>query len=87
MHSTSNGTPLQCSCLENPKDGGAWWAAVYWVAQSLTRLKRLSTSIDEIDKNKDLLNDTGNYTQYFIVSYMGKESENDSIYVKYKAFI
>ena len=31
-----NGTPLQCSCLENPSDGGAWWAAVYWVAQSWT---------------------------------------------------
>ena len=39
-----NGTPLQCSCLENPRDGGAWWAAVYEVAQSRTRLKRLSSS-------------------------------------------
>ena len=39
-----NGNPLQCSCLENPKDGGAWWAAVYGVAQSRTRLKRLSSS-------------------------------------------
>ena len=37
-----NGNPLQCSCLENPRDGGAWWAAVYGVAQSPTRLKRLS---------------------------------------------
>ena len=37
-----NGNPLQCSCLENPRDGGAWWAAVYGVAQSWTRLKRLS---------------------------------------------
>ena len=34
-----NGTPLQYSCLENPMDGGAWWAAVYGVAQSRTRLK------------------------------------------------
>ena len=33
-----NGNPLQCSCLENPRDGGAWWAAVYGVAQSRTRL-------------------------------------------------
>ena len=40
----SNGTPLQYSCLENPRDGGAWWAAVYGVAQSRTRLKRLSSS-------------------------------------------
>ena len=39
-----NGNPLQCSCLENPRDGGAWWAAVYEVAQSWTRLKRLSSS-------------------------------------------
>ena len=39
-----NGNPLQCPCLENPRDGGAWWAAVYGVAQSRTRLKRLSSS-------------------------------------------
>ena len=39
-----NGNPLQCSCLENPRDGGAWWAAVYGTAQSQTRLKRLSSS-------------------------------------------
>ena len=38
-----NGNPLQCSCLENPRDGGAWWAAVYGVALSWTRLKRLSS--------------------------------------------
>ena len=39
-----NGNPLLCSCLENPRDGGVWWAAVYGVAQSQTRLKRLSSS-------------------------------------------
>ena len=39
-----NGNPLQCSCLENPRDGGAWWAAIYGVTQSRTRLKRLSSS-------------------------------------------
>ena len=39
-----NGNPLQCSCLENPRDWGAWWAAVYGVTQSWTRLKRLSSS-------------------------------------------
>ena len=39
-----NGNPLQYSCLENPRDGGAWWAAVYGVAQSRTWLKRLSSS-------------------------------------------
>ena len=37
-----NGNPLQCSCLENPRDWGAWWAAVYGVTQSQTRLKQLS---------------------------------------------
>ena len=39
-----NGNPFQCSCLENPRDGGAWWAAVYGVAQSWTRLKWLSST-------------------------------------------
>ena len=39
-----NGNPLQCSCLENPRDGEAWWAAAYGIAQSQTRLKRLSSS-------------------------------------------
>ena len=39
------GNPLQCSCLENPRDRGGWWAAVSGVAQSRTRLKRLSSRI------------------------------------------
>ena len=39
-----NGNPLQCSCLQNPRDGEAWWAAVYGVAQSRKQLKRLSSS-------------------------------------------
>ena len=39
-----NGNPLQCSCLENPRDGGVWWAAVYGVVLSQTRLTRLSSS-------------------------------------------
>ena len=43
-----NGTPLQCSCLENPRDGGAWWAAIYGVTQSWTQLKRLSSSSSSI---------------------------------------
>ena len=45
-----NGNPLQCSCLENPRDRGAWWAAVCGVAQSQTRLKRLSSSSSNIDE-------------------------------------
>ena len=53
-----NGNPLQCSCLENPRDGGACWAAVYGVAESRTRLERLSSSsssskaFDCVDHNK-----------------------------------
>ena len=47
-----NGNPLQCSCLENPRDGGAWWAAVYGVAQSQTRLKWLSSSSNEAFTNQ-----------------------------------
>ena len=49
-----NGNPLQCSCLENPRDGGAWWAAVYGVAQSWTRLKRLSSSKRDLKHNSTL---------------------------------
>ena len=47
-----NGTPLQCSCLENPRDGGAWWAAVSGVEQSRTRLKQLSSSSSISDPGK-----------------------------------
>ena len=50
-----NGNPLQCSCLENPRDGRAWWAAAYGVAQSQTRLKRLSSSIECIIKTDYLI--------------------------------
>ena len=46
-----NDNPLQCSCLENPRDGGAWWAAVYGVAQSRTRLKQLSSSSNMLQSN------------------------------------
>ena len=45
-----NGNPLQCSCLENPRDGEPWWAAIYGVAQSRTRLKRLSSSSSSSNK-------------------------------------
>ena len=45
-----NGNPLQCPCLENPRDEGAWWAPVYGVTQSWTRLKRLSSSSMHIEK-------------------------------------
>ena len=64
-----NSNPLQCSCLENPRDGGACWAAIYGVAQSRTRLKRLSSS----SSNKDLLCNTGNCTHYSVMAYMVKK--------------
>ena len=44
MHWRRNYNPLQCSCLENPRDGRSWWAAVYEVTQNRTRLRRLSSS-------------------------------------------
>ena len=47
-----NGNPLQCSCLENPRDGGAWWAAISGVAQSWTQLKRLSSSSSPRDSQE-----------------------------------
>ena len=50
-----NGNPLQCSCLENPRDGGTWWAAVYGVAQSPTRLRRLSSSSSSSSKLRTFL--------------------------------
>ena len=50
-----NGNPLQCSCLENPRGGGAWWAAIYSVAQSRTRLKWLSSSSSWFQINSSLL--------------------------------
>ena len=68
-----NGNPLQCSCLENPRDGGAWWAAVCGVAQSQTVLKRLSSSSSSSKSfNKSYLNRTSTLhilpPSYFIVS-------------------
>ena len=50
-----NGNPLQCSCLENPRDGGAWWAAICGVAQSQTRLKWLSSSSSRITVRASLV--------------------------------
>ena len=58
-----NGNPLQCSCLENPMDRGAWWAAVYGVAQSRTRPKRLSSSSSSSSSNLDLGEGNGNPLQ------------------------
>ena len=48
-----NGNPLQCSCLENPMDGGAWWAAISGVTQSRTQLKQLGSSSSSMLNNKN----------------------------------
>ena len=57
-----NGKPLQCSCLENHRDGGAWWAAVYGVTQSRTQLKQLCSS--RINFTTNTLN---NYSFYLVI--------------------
>src|SRR5574341_1416386 len=66
-----NGNPLQCSCLENPRDGRAWWAAVYGVAQSRTRLKRLSSSRNVISQETDSRD-----TTFKSVAYLSSEKLN-----------
>ena len=50
-----NGNPLQCSCLENPRDHRAWWAAVYGVAQSWTQLRQLSSSSRQIGRKSQVV--------------------------------
>ena len=61
-----NGNPVQYSCLENPRDGRAWWAAVYGVTQSQTRLKQLSSS-----SSRELMNYTSKASGYhiFVLSF------------------
>ena len=56
-----NGNPLQCSCLENPRDGGAWWAAVYGITQSRTRLKWLSSSNSNLSVSRFKIKDISQY--------------------------
>ena len=59
-----NGNPLQCSCLENPRDRGASWVAVCGVVQSRTRLKRLSSSSSKNDKHEIFKNVCGKYFNF-----------------------
>ena len=58
-----NGNPLQNSCLENPRDGGAWWAVVYGIAQSQTQVKRLSSSSRILKKMNETMMTKKNPTQ------------------------
>jgi len=79
MHWRRNGNPLQYSCLENPRDRGAWWAAVYGVTQSWTWLKQLSSSSSPVLKDrftgeKQKLNSID--TSYIPGKYLGKVSNS-----------
>ena len=70
-----NGNPLQCSCLENSRDGEAWWAAVYGVAQSRTRLKQLRSSSSS--KHNSILYAGGfimSVTFFFLMTLRGKQN-------------
>ena len=53
-----NGNPLQCSCLENPRDGGAWWASICGATQSRTRLKRLSSSSSSSSSSHEVMSNS-----------------------------
>ena len=66
-----NDSPLQCSCLENPRDGGTWWAAVYGVAQSRTRLKRLSSSSSSSSVYMSVL-----LSQFIPLSFISSNTRN-----------
>ena len=70
-----HGNPLQCSCLENPRDGGAWWAAVYGVAQSRTWLKLLSSSSSSSSSMlftavQDAWNDFSSLLSFFLLTFL-----------------
>ena len=67
-----NGIPLQCSCLENPRGGEAWWAAVYGVAQSQTRLKRLSSSSSRLKCESNASFKTCQLALFFQQSIVGR---------------
>ena len=79
-----NGNPLQCSCLENPRDGGAWWAAVYGVTQSWTRLKRLSCNSSSAVLWQRLLNTFGDQASkmHFLLElkFMWKEADRKHLH-------
>ena len=79
-----NGNPLQCSCLENPRDGGAWWAAIYGVTQSQTWLKWLSSSSRKYKRKckhehciLELRNTEEYINYYFFFHFKVKASEEE----------
>ena len=75
MTGEGNGSPLQCCCLENPRDRGAWWAAVYGVAWSQTQLKRLSSS------SSSSRSMTTNYADYWSLHKASKGQGLESFWV------
>ena len=68
-----NGNPLQCSCLENPREGGAWWAAIYIVTQSRKRLKQLSSTSSTVKEIMVVSVNQPYYSDHFI-TYTHTES-------------
>ena len=90
LHSNSYGNPLQCSCLENPRDGGAWWAAFYGVAQSRTRLKWLSSSSSNSKTAKksrwgfhECVQTSIHYNNYYCKSLMGTRGHTGHLEILY----
>ena len=77
-----NGNSLQCSCLENPRDGGACWAAMSGVTQSRTRLKRLSSS--SIHQLSGIAADTVDINIYFIFSHLVLHSSGSCTFFRQK---
>jgi len=73
-----NGNPLQCSCLENLRDGGAWWAFVYGVAQSRTQLKQLSSSRSSRKRNITICNNVDGPGGYYV---QWSKSEKDKYWI------
>ena len=81
-----NGNPLQCSCLKNPRDRGAWWAAISGVAQSQTRLKRLSSRLNSSSNyrmwvKEDLAMRNANQNYYEVSPHTSKNGHHQKNYI------
>ena len=78
-----NGNPLQCFCLENPRDGGAWWAVVHGITQSRTQLKWLSSSSSSITDFTwictlfYILQNAFTFFSLFVLTYLNKAASNE----------
>ena len=89
MVGEGNGTPLQYSCLENPRDGGAQWAAVYGVAQSWTRVKRLSSSSSSFILFHEMatLSSILDFLFFFLLSSKIKTNKRDQAMITRKMWV